>query len=28
ANGWSEKELMDNYPGLTTENIRACLGQQ
>ncbi|MCP4701498.1 MAG: DUF433 domain-containing protein [Gammaproteobacteria bacterium] len=26
ANGWSEKELMDNYPGLTTENIRVCLG--
>ncbi len=25
AQGWSEKDLVDNYPGLTREDIRACL---
>lgn len=25
ANGWSESAVLDNYPGLTTEDIRACL---
>jgi uncharacterized protein (DUF433 family) len=25
AQGWSEAELLRNYPGLTTTNIRACL---
>jgi uncharacterized protein (DUF433 family) len=25
AQGWSEAEVLDNYPGLTTEDIRACL---
>lgn len=25
AQGWSEAEILDNYPGLTTEDIRACL---
>jgi uncharacterized protein (DUF433 family) len=24
ANGWQEQEILDNYPGLTTEDIRAC----
>lgn len=26
ASGWSEDELLRNYPGLTVEDIRACLG--
>jgi uncharacterized protein (DUF433 family) len=26
AQGWSELEILKNYPGLTTEDIRACLG--
>ena len=26
ANGWSEEEILHNYPGLTREDIRACLG--
>jgi uncharacterized protein (DUF433 family) len=25
AQGWSEAEILENYPGLTTEDIRACL---
>lgn len=26
ALGWSEDTLLDNYPGLTREDVRACLG--
>lgn len=26
AEGWSEQDIMDNYPGLTREDIKACLG--
>ncbi|MBI4024315.1 MAG: DUF433 domain-containing protein [Verrucomicrobia bacterium] len=25
AQGWSESEILRNYPGLTHEDIRACL---
>ncbi len=25
AEGWSEQDILDNYPGLTREDIRACL---
>ncbi len=25
AQGWSQTEIMRNYPGLTEEDIRACL---
>jgi len=25
AQGWKEKDILDNYPGLTAEDIRACL---
>jgi uncharacterized protein (DUF433 family) len=25
AQGWSEAEILKNYPGLTREDIRACL---
>ena len=25
AEGWSESEILDNYPGLTPEDLRACL---
>jgi uncharacterized protein (DUF433 family) len=25
AQGWTEKEILHNYPGLTQEDIRACL---
>jgi len=25
AQGWSEEEILHNYPGLTREDIRACL---
>jgi len=25
ANGWSEAAILHNYPGLTVEDIRACL---
>lgn len=25
AQGWSGKSLVENYPGLTLEDIRACL---
>ena len=26
AQGWSEGEILRNYPGLTREDIQACLG--
>lgn len=26
AQGWPEEEILRNYPGMTRENIRACLG--
>ncbi len=26
AQGWTEQDLLDNYSGLTAEDIRACLG--
>lgn len=26
AQGWSEGEILRNYPGLTHEDIQACLG--
>ena len=26
AEGWSESDILHNYPGITIENIRACLG--
>ena len=25
AQGWSEREILDNYPGLTRDDILACL---
>lgn len=25
AQGWSESDIIQNYPGLTREDIRACL---
>ena len=25
AQGWTEKQIKQNYPGLTDEDIRACL---
>jgi uncharacterized protein (DUF433 family) len=25
AHGWSEAEILRNYPGLTVQDIRACL---
>ncbi len=25
AQGWSEKEILRNYPGLTREDVHACL---
>ena len=25
AQGWSEEQVLANYPGLTSEDIRACL---
>ena len=25
AEGWSEQDILDNYPGLTSEDIKACL---
>ena len=27
ADGWTEKELVENYPGLTLEQIHACLAR-
>ncbi len=26
AQGWTEAEILRNYPGITHEDIRACLG--
>jgi len=26
AQGWTEAEILDNYPGLTQEDVQACLG--
>jgi uncharacterized protein (DUF433 family) len=26
AEGWSEAEILRNYPGLTREDLQACLG--
>jgi uncharacterized protein (DUF433 family) len=25
AQGWSQEEILANYPGLTVEDLRACL---
>jgi len=25
ANGWTEKQIFDNYPGITHDDIAACL---
>jgi uncharacterized protein (DUF433 family) len=25
ANGWSEQQILDNYPGITHDDITACL---
>ncbi|MEM6647401.1 MAG: DUF433 domain-containing protein [Bacteroidota bacterium] len=25
AHGWTEQQILDNYPGVTSEDIRACL---
>ena len=25
AEGWTEEQVLENYPGLTREDIRACL---
>ena len=25
ANGWSEQQILDNYPGVTLTDIHACL---
>jgi uncharacterized protein (DUF433 family) len=25
AQGWSEAQILDNYPGITREDIQACL---
>lgn len=25
AQGWTEAQILENYPGLTTEDLRACL---
>ena len=25
AQGWTETEIVDNYPGITRDDIRACL---
>jgi uncharacterized protein (DUF433 family) len=26
AQGWTEEQVLRNYPGLTSDDIRACLG--
>jgi uncharacterized protein (DUF433 family) len=26
AQGWSESDILKNYPGVTSEDIQACLG--
>ncbi|MEX0725791.1 MAG: DUF433 domain-containing protein [Planctomycetaceae bacterium] len=25
ANGWSEQQILENYPNITSDDIRACL---
>ena len=25
ANGWSQQQILDNYPGITVDDIQACL---
>ena len=25
ARGWTEEQIIENYPGLTSEDLRACL---
>jgi uncharacterized protein (DUF433 family) len=25
ANGWTQEQILDNYPNLTAEDVRACL---
>ena len=25
ANGWSERQILDNYPGVASEDVTACL---
>jgi len=25
ANGWTQEQILDSYPGLTPDDIRACL---
>lgn len=25
ADGWTEKDILENYPGVSSEDIRACL---
>ena len=25
SEGWSERQIIENYPGITVDNIRACL---
>lgn len=25
AEGWTEKDILENYPGVVTEDIKACL---
>lgn len=25
ADGWSEQDILENYPGVVTEDIKACL---
>jgi uncharacterized protein (DUF433 family) len=26
AQGWSEEQILENYPGITHEDLQACLG--
>jgi uncharacterized protein (DUF433 family) len=26
ADGWNEAQILENYPGLTHEDVAACLG--
>lgn len=28
ANGWNEADILTNYPGLTHEDVTACLAMQ
>ena len=25
ANGWTQEQILENYPNLTTDDVRACL---